>query len=78
VHHIGDPKLRAIVEKQEREKKAKEKPISYETIYLWNLYQLKQQGYPFGRDEIRIEDWYSFAIVEGVINELKAEQLKHG
>jgi len=63
--------------KRERDQAAKEKPISPETIYLWNLYQAKQQGYPFGKDDLPMSTWFDFAIVEGVINELKSEQLKN-
>ncbi len=62
--------------KREREQQAKEKPVSNETVYLWNLYQAKQQGYPFGKDDLPIDTWFDFAVVESVINELKAEQYK--
>jgi hypothetical protein len=76
---VVDPKLKKKILEQERKTRALEEPISTETIYLWNLYQLKMQGYPFQRDEIDIQTWYDFSIVESVINEIKNEQIKkHG
>ena len=41
------------------------------------MYQLKLQGYPFGKDEIDLNTWYDFSIVESVINEIKNEQIKN-
>ena len=60
----------------EQQEKKKEKEISRETVYLWNLFVLKQQGYPFKQDDLDLQTWLNFAVVEDVINELKAKELE--
>lgn len=72
--HISDPILKKKILEQER---SREKPIRESTIYLWNLYQLKKIGYPFGKDELDLNTWLDFGVVENVINEVNNEQIKN-